>query len=151
METVTYQYQMLRYRHDVATGEFVNVGLVYFDTQTCFLRARMTKKTERIARFFGEIEGEHLLRTFNGLENAFNRLENNHAFASVSEITKHIFPPNDNALFFSPTVKGFDVDGHDSAFDDLYFTLIGKYNGEKIEETRPKNKTKQAEPQLVLI
>ena len=151
METVNYQYQVLRYRHDVATGEFVNVGLVYFDTQTHFLHVRMTKKTERIARFFGEIESEHLLRTFKGLETAFNRIENIHSFISVNEITKHILPPNDNALSFSPTVKGFDIDGHDSAFDDLYFTLIGKYNGEKIEETRPKNKTKQAEPQLVWV
>jgi hypothetical protein len=151
METVNYQYQTLRYRHDVATGEFVNVGLVYFDPQTHFLRVRMTKNTERITRFFGAIEGEHLLRTFKGLENAFNQLENIHAFVSVGEITKHILPPNDNALSFSPTVKGFDIDGHVSAFDDLYFTLIGKYNGEKLEETRPKNKTKQEEPQLVLI
>jgi Protein of unknown function (DUF3037) len=151
METVNYQFQILRYRHDVATGEFVNVGLVYFDKQTQFLHARMTQKTERIARFFGDIESEHLLRTFKGLENAFNQLENISAFTSVSDITKYIFPPNDNALAFSPTAKGFDVDGHYEAFDDLYFTLIGKYNGEKMEKTRPISKTKREEPQFVLV
>ena len=128
MEIINYQYQILRYQHDVATGEFVNVGLVYFDAQTHFLRARMTKNVSRIAHFFGEIEGEHLFRTFKGLENAFNRLENVRFFSSIKEITSSILPPNDNALIFSSTFKGVDVTNHNVAFDDLYYTIIGKYN-----------------------
>lgn len=138
--TVTYQYQLLRYQHDVATGEFVNVGLVYFDTQTHFLRTRMLKKLERIALFFGEVEEEHLLRTFKGLENEFNRLAkslNNDAafrhFSSVKELTSSVLPPNDNALSFSPIFKGIDFD-HNNSFNDLYHNLIGKYNGEAHEE-----------------
>jgi Protein of unknown function (DUF3037) len=149
METINYQYQILRYRHDVATGEFVNVGLVYFDAETHFLRARMTKKKERIARFFGEIEGDHLLRTFKGLEDAFNRLENTHKFLSVREITNSVLPPNDNALTFSPTFKGIDFTDHNVAFDDLYHTLIGKYNGENTDEKDHKNKSAQQKPQLI--
>lgn len=151
METVNYQYQILRYQHDVATGEFVNVGLVYFDTQTYFLRARMTRKKERIARFFGEIEGEHLLRTFIGLENAFNNLENTRIFSSVREVTSRVLPPNDNALTFSPIFKGMDVNDHDTAFDDLYYMLIGKYNGENAEQKASKNKTSKQVPLLVQI
>ena len=138
--TVTYEYQILRYQHDVATGEFVNVGLVYFDTRTHFLRARMVKKYDRIERFFGEIEGEHLLNTFKGLENEFNKLAkslNNGSafrqFSSVKELTSSILPPNDNALSFSPIFKGIDFD-HNSSFNDLYYNMIGKYNNETHEE-----------------
>ncbi len=150
MEIVNYQYQILRYQHDVATGEFVNVGLVYFDAQTHFLRARMTRNKERIADFFGEIEGEHLLRTFKGLENAFNRLENVRFFSSVKEVTNSILPSNDNALIFSPIFKGIDVTSHDDAFDDLYYTIIGKYNGEQTEENTASNVPKRKEEPLLL-
>jgi hypothetical protein len=155
MEIINYQYQILRYQHDVATGEFVNVGLVYFDPQTHFLRARMTRNITRIAHFFGEIEGEHLLRTFKGLENAFNRLENTHIFSSVKEVTSSILPPNDNALAFSSIFKGIDVTNHNAAFDDLYNTLIGKYNGEQAEENPPptvsNRKASLEEPLLVML
>lgn len=141
--SVTYQYQLLRYQHDVATGEFVNVGLVYFDTKTNFLRSRMIKKQERIARFFAEVESEHLMRTLHGIENEFNRLakslNNGSAFQqfwSVKELTSSVLPPNDNALFFSPIFKGIDFD-HNDSFNDLYYNLIGKYNGEEEQAYLP--------------
>ena len=149
MEIINYQYQILRYQHDVATGEFVNVGLVYFDAQTHFLRVRMTKNVSRIAHFFGEIEGEHLLRTFKGLENAFNRLENVRFFSSVKEVTSSILPPNDSALIFSSTFKGADVTSHNAAFDDLYYTIIGKYNGEQAEENASLSVSKHQEELLL--
>jgi hypothetical protein len=137
--SVTYQYQLLRYQHDVATGEFAHVGLVYFDTKTHFLRTRMIKKYERIALFFGEIEEEHLMRTLHGLENELNRLAKSlnkgsafRQFSSVKELTASVLPPNDNTLSFSPIFKGIDFD-HNSSFNDLYYNLIGKYNGETLE------------------
>jgi hypothetical protein len=145
--SVTYQYQLLRYQHDVATGEFVNVGLVYFDTKTHFLRSRMIKKDERVTRFFGDIEVEHLMRTLKGLENEYNRLakslnkgSNFQQFSSVKELTSSVLPPNDNALSFSPIFKGIDFN-HNDSFNDLYYNLIGKYNGESDEEqvVLPKN------------
>jgi len=40
----TYQYQVLRYLHDHVTGEFVNVDLVFYESQTRFLRAQVTPK-----------------------------------------------------------------------------------------------------------
>jgi hypothetical protein len=138
--TVTYQYQLLRYQHDVATGEFAHVGLVYFDTKTHFLRTCMIKKYERIALFFGDIDGEHLMKTLKGLENELNRLAkslNNGSafrqFSSVKELTASVLPTNDNALSFSPIFNGIDFD-HNDSFNDLYYNLIGKYNGETLEE-----------------
>lgn len=138
--TTTYQYQLLRYQHDVATGEFAHVGLVYFDAKTSFLRTRMIKNYERIALFFGAIDGEHLMRTLHGLENEFNRLAKSlnkdstfRQFSSVKELTSSVLPPNDNALSFSPIFKGIDFD-HNNSFNDLYYNLIGKYNGETDDE-----------------
>ena len=139
-QSITYQYQILRYRHDVATEEFVNVGLVYFDPNTRYLKAKMVKKYSRISRFFGEVSGDFLVRNFKALENEFNRLGKNmnqeldsKTFKSVEEVTASVLPPNDNALSFSKSFKGWHV-SHENSFAELYDCLIGQYSDETSEQ-----------------
>jgi Protein of unknown function (DUF3037) len=151
---INYQYQILRYRHDAVSGEFVNIGIVFFDTDNRFLLARITEKQERVARFFGSVSRAFLLSTTKHIENEFIQIakrlatDKGLAYTAITEITSAVLPINDNGLFFSEVHKGWHFD-HQNAFNETYHRLIGKYNGEKIEETRPKNK--QNEPQLVLI
>lgn len=168
---INYQYQILRYRHDAVSGEFVNIGIVFFDADNRFLCARITEKQERIARFFGSASSAFLLSTTKHIENEFNQIAERLADAeteitrllisgcgidpllmcrSITEITSAVLPINDNGLFFSEVHKGWHFD-HQNAFNETYHRLIGKYNGEKAEEIQPKNKAKQEEPQLVLI
>jgi hypothetical protein len=152
---INYQYQILRYRHDAVSGEFVNIGIVFFDADSRFLCVRITEKQERIARFFGSLSSAFLLSTTKHIENEFNQIAKrlasakSLAYTSITEITSSVLPINDNGLFFSEVHKGWHYD-HQNAFNETYHRLIGKYNGEKIEETRPKSKTKREEPQLVL-
>jgi hypothetical protein len=168
---INYQYQILRYRHDAVSGEFVNIGIVFFDADSRFLCARITEKQERIARFFGSASSAFLLSTTKHIENEFNQIAERLADAqtiimrealsghvidpllmcrSITEITSSVLPINDNGLFFSEVHKGWHYD-HQNAFNETYYRLIGKYNGEKIEETRPISKTMQEQPQLVLV
>ncbi len=153
---INYQYQILRYRHDAVSGEFVNIGIAFFDADSRFLCARITEKQERIARFFGSLSSAFLLSTTKHIENEFNKIaerlaiDKGLAYISIAEITSSVLPINDNGLFFSEVHKGWHYD-HQNAFNETYHRLIGKYNGEKMEETRPKSKTKQAEPLLVLV
>jgi hypothetical protein len=137
--TVSYQYQILRYRYDVTSGEFANIGLVYFDPQTRFLRVRMIKSGERLIHFWEEISESHLLNTLVALEEVFNsyatRLLNDFDFRkykSVEQITRSVLPVNDNALQFSDTYSGFDFE-HECSFVDIYNRVIGRYNKDILE------------------
>ena len=43
----TYELQVLRYHHDIVTGEFVNVGIVLFNKEMKFLKGAVTHKYAR--------------------------------------------------------------------------------------------------------
>lgn len=157
---INYQYQILRYRHDAVSGEFVNIGIVFFDMDNCLLYARITEKQERIIQFFGSVSKAFLLNTTKHIENEFNRIakhvviekyeKGNALYKSITEITSSVLPINDNGLFFSDVFKGWHFDAQ-KAFDDTYYRLVGKYNGENAEQKRPKNKTTKEVPLLVGI
>ncbi len=132
--TVNYQYQILRYRFDVTSGESANIGLVYFDPQTHFLRVRMIKSCDRLVYFWGEISESSLLQTLTALEEAFNGYVKQLLFGdsfkkykSIEQITRSILPIDDDALQFSEIYQGFDFD-HECSFIDIYNRLIGRYN-----------------------
>lgn len=159
---INYEYQILRYRQDAVSGEFVNIGIVFFDVDNSFLFVRVTEKQERIAHFFGTISRGFLLKTIRHIENEFNRIEKqlrivqNLNYKSITEITASVLPINDNGLFFSDVHKGWHFDAQ-KAFDDTYYRLVGKYNGENAEpqrlQTSNSNAMRQEEeqPQKVLI
>lgn len=134
---VTYEYQLLRYRHDVASGEFVNIGLVYFDPKTGFLRTRMTEKKSRLSHFYGQISGDFLLKSLKALQCAFSDLgkkiiDKQLIFNYIEHLTASVLPADDNTLFFSEPFNGFHFD-HQKAFESLYERLIGQYSKETTE------------------
>jgi hypothetical protein len=134
---VTYEYQLLRYRHDVASGEFVNIGLVYFDPKTGFLRTQMTEKYSRLSHFYGQISGDFLLKSLKALQRDFLDLgkkimDKGLIFNHIESLTASILPADDNTLFFSETFEGFHFN-HPKAFESLYGRLIGQYSKETAE------------------
>jgi Protein of unknown function (DUF3037) len=142
---VNYEYQLLRYRHDLASGEFVNVGLVYFDPQTRFLCTRMTERYGRLSDFFGNVSGVFLLRGLKTMQKEFSyiktRLEKEldfNQFQTVAALTTSVLPKDDNTLFFSETFKGFHFN-HEKSFDTLYDRLIGQYSEEATEQRHDDN------------
>lgn len=151
LNTVQYQYQILRYRHHATTGELANIGLVYFDPQTRFLRVRFIKSCKRLNDFFGEISEEFLLKTLETLEKEFNRWAESlktdasfNKYKEVEKITSAILPIDDNALQFSDTFRGFEFD-HRYSFSYIYNLQIGKNNNDLIEiENENKEERKKA-------
>ncbi len=130
---VTYQYRVLRYRHDIFTGEFVNVGLVYFDPATHFLKAAMLLKYKRISQFFGEVSGVSIQRTLRQLKVLFDETARKVAAEpefflnkSVADITSSVLPTDDNAFIFSETFRGWHFD-HEVSFSELYHRIVEQY------------------------
>lgn len=73
-----YEFQILRYKHNILTGEFVNVGLVMFEPESSFLDFKATEDLERIAHFFNyNVSKDFLKKCFNGIKDGFTFHKNN--------------------------------------------------------------------------
>ncbi|MBT9394802.1 DUF3037 domain-containing protein [Hymenobacter sp. NST-14] len=138
----TYQYQVLRYLHDHVTGEFVNVGLVFYEPQTRFLRAQVISKAQRLTDFFPGLVGRHILAVLKHFAAAVNRkgqalatqeqatlfAQGNEAF-DLRQFTLTLVRQNDAAWQLTAVEQGLTLNP-DRTFADLYQRLIGEYQQE---------------------
>jgi len=138
---ITYQYQILRYRHDIVSGEFANIGIVFFDAKNNVLKAKFVNKYKRLSHFFGNISSTFLMRTLRQLEKDFSKLakslEKEQSLIdskNIQELTTLVLPKDDNALFFSKTFSGWHFE-FDLAFSETYNQVIGKYQGSVVERS----------------
>lgn len=133
---VNYRYQLLRYEHDLLSGEFANLGMVYFDGETGTLLWRFeNKKYGRISHFFGDkVQGGFLLSALKQLDKALQKIkaEGVQRFERLEAITNAILPPDDNGWYFSQVWEGRHFD-HVSNFEELYVRIIGQYQEESIK------------------
>lgn len=68
-----YEFQILRYKHNIFTEEFVNVGLVMFESESNFLDFKATEDLERIAHFFNyDVSKEVLKEYFDIIRDGFS-------------------------------------------------------------------------------
>jgi hypothetical protein len=136
---IKYEYQILRYVHDQASGEFVNVGIVIFEPQSKFLKAKVLTKFSRISNFFEEINGYYLLSTLKHFQKEVESIHSDFAFFNSSEflnsneksglkqITNKILLEDDSALRLTEVKMGLDLE-FDSALADLFERLVDKYS-----------------------
>jgi hypothetical protein len=130
---VNYQYQLLRYEHDLVTGEFANLGIVYFDAASGTLLWRFEdKKYGRLSHFFGEkVQGSAILAVLKQLKKDLQKIKNDglRQFQSIEALTRAVMPPDDNGWSFSQAWQGRHFD-HQLNFEELYARIIGQYQEE---------------------
>ena len=56
----TFTYTILRYVHDIATGEFVNMGLALYAPEAKYVSATCSQRYGRLSKMFLDVNGEHL-------------------------------------------------------------------------------------------
>jgi hypothetical protein len=67
-ELTDYTYTVLRYVHDIATGEFVNVGIVLHAPRAKFLRAKVRATYGRLSKVFPDVNGEAFKEALESVE-----------------------------------------------------------------------------------
>ncbi len=128
---IKYQYQIVRYIHDLVTSEFINVGIVVYNSDVKFLKSKFISKYSRVTQFFPEANGHYLISSLKQFDKNINKIskEQNELFFdfnSLEEITSSFLPKDDSALICSEVFTALDVN-LDSAIDYLYNNLIDKY------------------------
>ena len=136
----TYQYQIVRYTHDILTGEFVNVGVVIFEPKTGYLKSKFINKFGRITQFYAEVNGHGILSALKAFESEIKRIANQlhelfrNDFEYIHQITNEILPKDDSALQCTKMAYGLDTN-LENAIEDLFERFVDKYNQENLSDT----------------
>jgi hypothetical protein len=127
----TYSSITLRYVHDVVTGEFVNIGVVFYAPGQRFLDARFTTSYERLNAAFLKIDHLHFRALMRYMANRFEELSTEVRDglippAGLPELVKQVLPPDDSSLQWSEVSGGF-TDDPANTLDELYKRFVERY------------------------
>lgn len=137
-----YSYTVLRYAHDITTGEFVNVGVALFSTDLCFLGGRFRTTYGRLAKVFPGMNGQGfktLMRRIQAeVDQVGSRLNSEFdfvGFKSIMEIAHQVLPPDDSALQWSTPGSGVTANP-EGELESLFERLVMRYDDKIRHETR---------------
>src|SRR2546430_9380124 len=102
----TFTYTILRYVHDIATGEFVNMGLALYAPEAKYVSAMCSPRYGRLSKMFLDVNGEHLRSLMRYIQARFEEYSIKFSGElpvegrpkSVMEIAMSILPKDDSSL-----------------------------------------------------
>src|ERR1700730_6268441 len=116
MNTVPYTYCVVRYRHDPATGEMLNIGVILSAPTANYLEERLDHHYERLSEAFSSFDGEHYRRTLRQflavLDILRERIRSKNLFdawdipSNVKSVAEYVWPDIDLSFQISETMAG---------------------------------------------
>jgi len=130
----TYTFTVLRYVHDITTGEFANVGVALYAPEAKYLSAICTPRYGRLSRIFLDINGDHFRSLTRFIQARFEEqaeklrgeLPLEGRPKSVMEIAQAILPPDDSSLQWSDPGGGICEDPS-KTLEALYVRMVQRY------------------------
>ena len=139
---ISYTYLVLRYVHDVTSGEFVNVGVALYAPQARYLSAICRTTYGRLNKVFPGVNAEHFKALMRHIQNSFEaqgeRLSNELLLAfpaGVLEIAQSVLPKDDSSLQWSPAGSG-RTDDPAQALEKLFNRMVMRYEERQAASTR---------------
>jgi len=139
-----YTFSILRYVHDIVTGEFVNVGVILFAPKAKYLSASCTTRYSRISKIFLDFDSEHFRKSVRYIQatieeegqRLINELPFNEAPTSAKGFAANILPIDDSSLQFSPEGYGL-TDKPEKTLEQIYSRYVDKYyiKGDRVSRT----------------
>ena len=139
---ISYTYAILRYVHDVTTGEFVNVGVALYAPERRFVDARCCLSYARLRTMFPTLDGDAFRAVTRAVQGRFDDLGEEvksdlwHGSAkTVMEFAHAVLPADDSSLQWSPMGSGVTIDPA-ITLDTLYQRLVEHYDDKQIVRRR---------------
>jgi Protein of unknown function (DUF3037) len=131
---IPYTYIILRYVHDVMTGEFVNVGVVmHVPTQRRVL-AKTRTTMGRIRGVFPDLDRNAFSSSMQSVQRSFRDFAKENAKVSLfvsdgdaATFARKAVPADDSSLQWSPVGSGLTSE-IDRTFDRLYDRFVSRYD-----------------------
>lgn len=138
-----YSYMILRYVHDVATSEFVNVGVAVYCEENNFFKVKLSHSTSRVSTFFSNLDVKSFRILLKIIDTKFTEVSNVGANLPLFEsntnlqaILSSVTPKDDSALVWSNLAFGI-TDNLEKTVGDLF----GRYVTQYIKDTHSSNHT----------
>jgi hypothetical protein len=129
-DTFAYTYTILRYIHDITTGEFVNVGVALHAPNARYASAQCRTTYGRLNKVFPGINGEHFRALMRHIQARFEELGEQLANElplnephNVMEFATSILPRDDSSLQWSPAGSGV-TDNPSETLDKLFERMV---------------------------
>ena len=129
-----YSYVVLRYVHDILTGEFVNVGLVVVVPGQPLILTKARKTFGRIKNIFPDLDSDAYKRAIQAIERGMKSVERGLKSEDLfkdektaGDYARIALPLDDSSLQWSPVGAGLTSDPQ-RTFDQLYQRFITRYD-----------------------
>lgn len=145
--TVGFQYSILHYRHDITTGEVINIGMAFYCPNTNYFRGKTITLFKRVLDIFPDTDA-HFLRKYTNLINSRIRKISKEFEAKQPKIPnsyenelRNLLPrvliPDDSSIFYGEIKFGLaPIQDIEKIFGQLYYSIIEKYNSKKDKNSR---------------
>jgi hypothetical protein len=161
MNKQAYSYSVLRYVHDVTTGEFVNVGLALYCPAMRYANAACRTTSKRLTQLFPSLDSSVFRALMRKVQTRFESLHDEvngqlalRSYASVMDLAQSVIPQDDSALQWAPMGSGLTSDP-DATLDLLFERFVMKHDEASTVHRRNdeqvwKNFSRELEQQQVL-
>lgn len=133
-EKQAYSYTVLRYVHDVVSGEALNVGVVMHAPKAELLKVRTRKTIGRLKRVFPDLNRRAFVMSMRAVDRGVaavaKRATNLTLFDEDTDARSHalkVLPNDDSALQWSPVGTGLTADPA-KTFERLYTRYVARYD-----------------------
>lgn len=109
---IKFSYTLLQYRHDAATGEFVNLGIVLYSHTDNELHFKFVTSASRITNFFPGSRAPHIRRVINSINNALSSISKRNGLLDFKgdnnalTMACNVLPQDDSAFQWSALKSG---------------------------------------------
>lgn len=129
-----YSYVVLRYVHDVVTGEFLNVGVVMVVPGRSLILTKARRTFGRIKNVFPDLDSDAYKRAIDAVERGMRHVERSlkseglfKSDRTARDYGRLAVPLDDSALQWSPVGAGLAADPR-KTFDQLYQRFVTRYD-----------------------
>ena len=133
-EKQPYSYTILRYVHDVMTGEFVNVGVIMHVPSQRRVITKIRNTIGRVTSVFPDLDRDEFTSEMNAVQREFanvakERVRDNFIFADMdaTAYARLAIPPDDSSLQWSSLGSGL-TNNIDQTFERLYERFVSRYD-----------------------
>ena len=130
-----YSYTVLRYVHDVMTGEFLNVGIVLHVPSAALLSVKTRKTVGRLKDVFPDLDREAFKAAVDSVDRAIRGLAGNlrredflQDVWDAASLAHRALPTDDSTLQWSPIGAGL-TDDATKTLERLFTRMVARYDG----------------------
>jgi hypothetical protein len=144
MEKRSFTYSVLRYIHDPAAGEAMNIGIVVYSPDGHYLNCRFEYRYERLSNAFSDFDGEGFRRTLRAFDTDIDDLRHSlfggmlrpsDVPSDAGSIARRFWADQGLSLRASEPRSGLSTNLEETTYD-LFFRFVTSQNERTVDERR---------------